>query len=65
MTVGGGGGGGGEGISAIRELVTSLRLGATAVTKLFAAACAGAGTGWLPACIISLLMRSSQRELAG
>lgn len=49
MTVGGGGGGGGDGISAISELVTSFRLGATAVTKLSATACAGAGTGSLPA----------------
>ena len=49
MTVGGGGGGGGDGISAINELVTSLRLGATAVTKLLTTACAGAGTGSLPA----------------
>ena len=48
MTVGGGGGGGGEGIRAISELVTSFRLGATAVTKLSATAWAGAGTGSLP-----------------
>lgn len=49
MTVGGGGGGGGDGISAINEFVTSFRLGATAVTKLLATACAGAGTGSFPA----------------
>ena len=49
MTVGGGGGGGGEGMSSMRDCVSEFTPGAIALAKLAATACAGAGTGWLPA----------------
>ena len=65
MTVGGGGGGGGDGMSWIRESVRSLRLGATACTKLVVAAWAGAGTGSLPASHVKGPQREDQRTTDG
>ena len=49
MTVGGGGGGGGEGMSAMSDWVSRSTLGVSVSATFAASACAGAGTGWLPA----------------